>query len=227
MANKTMVEKNAEPAARPSSPSIKLNAFVIKSTQMIVSGRATSVLRLPLRSTGPIAELRCLPHRAASRRLPVSRISRMGLFLEYRRIGPARTIIAIDPHTHAIPRAGTEKCRPHGLGTSIARSAAKTKDPQIAMPPTRGTGLLCMCRSEVGSDTQRRECAYSRTQGVRISERTKLTKKHRMYASAIIRVLCVQLALVRDLLGTEPRRDSDGEPFLDARVRATSAHSDE
>ncbi len=37
--NITIVEKNAEPAASPSNPSIKLNAFVISSTQNIVSGR--------------------------------------------------------------------------------------------------------------------------------------------------------------------------------------------
>ena len=35
----TMVEKSAEPAASPSNPSIRLNAFVISSTHNIVSGK--------------------------------------------------------------------------------------------------------------------------------------------------------------------------------------------
>src|SRR5262249_354351 len=37
--NATNVENNAEPAASPSSPSIRLKAFVIASTQRIVHGR--------------------------------------------------------------------------------------------------------------------------------------------------------------------------------------------
>src|SRR5437773_8428225 len=37
--NTTKVENSAEPAASPSRPSIRLNAFVIASTHSIVSGR--------------------------------------------------------------------------------------------------------------------------------------------------------------------------------------------
>src|SRR5258708_25943790 len=38
----TRVDSNAEPAASPSSPSIRLNALVIQRTQRIVSGSPTS-----------------------------------------------------------------------------------------------------------------------------------------------------------------------------------------
>ena len=42
-----IVENKAEPADRPSRPSIRLKALVISRTQKIVSGRPTQIRKAP------------------------------------------------------------------------------------------------------------------------------------------------------------------------------------
>jgi len=73
--NITIVEKNAEPAASPSNPSIKLNAFVISSTQNIVSGNPIAVRN--------ISDPERNPQVLHAKPAPIQRRSRAGLHSKF------------------------------------------------------------------------------------------------------------------------------------------------
>src|SRR5690348_13223762 len=64
--------------------------------------------------------------------------------------------------------------------TEDASKAAPTlsrNEKKIATPPRRGSGLLCMCRSGLGGDTQPRAVAQFRTPRVNTNDRSSENPK--------------------------------------------------
>ena len=168
----TRVENNAEPAASPSSPSIRLKALVMPRTHRIVSGSLTNQGKwYPLNRTGR-SRMRSPP---ANKMAPASTCTRE---LEVRappdagrRTGPAEKSESRAARMVSSAFDENPKLRRgcHQL-TSPAIPMLNRNARKMATPPRRGSGRLCKCRSRPGPATQPRTVARSRMYRVRTNE---------------------------------------------------------
>src|SRR5436305_4295640 len=174
----TRVENSADPAASPSSPSIRLNALVIPNTQRIVSANPTNQgnWRAPKR-TG----------RSRMRKPPNHNIvAAMACTVNFT-YGPTERTSSYSPRIK-IMQPGTsivvrmcrdEPKRRSGRRDAVVNAAAKlrTNAPKMATPPRRGNGAACRWRSEIGAATQPWDMARLRIYRVRTNDRARESPK--------------------------------------------------
>ena len=165
------MENSAEPAASPSSPSIRLKALVMPRTHRIVSGKLTKPGKMVS------AEQHRKVENAKSARKQNDARQHLDQKLEVR---PYRMQIVVQAQQEN-QKAGHEDGKNalnenprlrRGIHqpTSPAIPMLKRNARKIATPPRRGSGRLCKCRSRPGPATQPRAIAKSRIYRVRTNE---------------------------------------------------------
>src|ERR1017187_5064676 len=175
-----IVENNAEPADNPSSPSIRLNAFVIKRTQMIVRGRATAI---PKGWRGEYATNKWIPKPDKYSQTAATVCTPNFTY------GPSGTRSSYKPKTkiraagRRIPRAlrldrAESKIRSPNTQTATAVTSKKLR--KIETPPIRGTGRAWKCRPAFGLSSHPRRTAVSRIHLVSTRDTATAAKKAAM-----------------------------------------------